>query len=243
LFAFAFFKDRTSFRIMALVLCLFFTGVLFLSDSGAGWLAFSISLSFILICWRWKLTWVLVSLYALLTATAVIFYDKAEWLRITFSTGSLIGRIELWRNTLTLLKGKAVVTGLGLGAWHEVYSSHYGDPVPIVHNSYLQLYCDTGILGFIAMVLAAVIFIRLSINLLKSSPRNSVNWVGIGLMGSIIAGAVFAIFDVTTTITYVTDTGYIYMALPLFWIGLALIAVVNTNLSSTLEKVRMTEDV
>jgi len=224
------------------VLCLFFTGVLFISDSGAGWLSFIISLAFILVCWRRWLIWVLVTIGGLLTGAAVIFYDKTEWLRTTFSTGSLTGRIELWQNTFTLLKGKAVFTGMGLGAWHEVYSSHYGDPVPIVHNSYLQLYCDAGILGLIAMVLAAIIFIRLSINLLKSSRRNSVNWIRIGLIGSIIAGAVFAIFDVTISVTDVTDTGYIYLVLPLLWIGAALIAVVNTKFSSTLEKVKMSED-
>ena len=243
LFAFAFFKDRTSFRIMALVLCLFFTGVLFLSDSGAGWLAFIISLAFILVCWRRRLIWVLVPAGGLLSSAAVLFYDKTEWLRTTFYNASLMGRIELWQNTLILLKGKAAVTGLGLGAWFKVYSSHYGSSVPIiVHDSYLQLYCDAGLLGFIAMVLAAIIFVRLTINLLKSSPRNSENWIGIGLIGSIIAGAVFAIFDVTTSITYVTDTGYIYLVLPLLWIGAALFTVVNIKLSGTLEKVKMSED-
>jgi len=227
LFVFAFFKNRISLRIIALVLCLFFTGILFLSDSGAGWLAVTISLAFILVCWRWWLIWVLIPAGGLLTGAAVIFYDKTAWLRTTFSTGSLIGRTELWQNTFILLKGKAVVTGLGLGAWFKVYSSHYGGSVPIVHDSYLQLYCDAGLLGFIAMILAAIIFIRLSMKLLKSSRRNSVNWVGIGLIGSIIAGAVFAIFDVTTSITYVTNSGYIYLVLPLLWIGVALFAVVH----------------
>jgi O-antigen ligase len=242
LFVFVFFKNSISLRIIALVLCLFFTVVLFLSDSGAGWLAVTISMAFILVCWRRWLIWVLVPAGGLLTGAAVIFYDKTEWLRTTFSTGSLIGRIELWQNTLTLLKGTAAVTGLGLGAWHEVYSYHYGDPVPIVHNSYLQLYCDAGILGLIAMILAAIILIRLSMNLLKSSWRNSVKWVGIGLIGSIIAGAVFAIFDVTTSVTDVTDTGYIYLVLPLLWIGAASIVVVNTKLSGRLKKVKMVED-
>jgi len=201
--------------------------MLFVSDSGAGWLAVTISLALILVYWRrWSL-WVLIPAGGMLTGVAVIFYDKTAWLRTTFSTGSLIGRIELWQNTFTLLKGKAVIIGLGLGAWHEIYSSHYGDPVPIVHDSYLQLYCDTGLLGFIAMVLAAVIFIRLSMNLLKSYRRNSVNWAGIGLIGSIIAGSVFAIFDVTTSITYATGIGYIYLVLPLLWIGAALFAVVH----------------
>jgi O-antigen ligase len=239
LFAFVFVKNSMNLRIIAWVLWLFFTGMLFLSDSGTGWLAFFISLAVILVCWRWWLISVITPAIGLLTTAAVIFYDKTEWLRATFSTGDLMSRVTLWQNTFILLKGKAVVTGLGLGAWHEVYSSQYGDPVPIVHNSYLQLYCDVGILGVIAMVLAAIIFVRLSIKLLKPSPRNSVNWSGIGLMGSIIAGAVFAIFDVTTSITYVTDNGYIYLVLPLLWIGAALIIVVNTKLSGTLEKVKI----
>jgi len=242
LFVFVFFKYSINIRIIALMLCLFFAVMLFVSDSGAGWLAFIISLAFVLVCWRKWLLWVLIPFAGLLTGIVVIFYDKTAWLRTTFSTGSLIGRMDLWQNTLILLKGKATILGLGLGAWYKVYSSHYGGSVPIVHDSYLQLYCDTGILGFIAMVLSAIIFIRLSMNLLKSSRRNSVNWVGIGLIGSIIAGAVFAIFDVTTSITYVTDIGYIYLVLPLFWIGAALFAVVNTKFSNTLENVKMTED-
>jgi O-antigen ligase len=243
LFAFFFFKGYISLRIIAVVLFLFLTGTLFLSDSGAGWLAFFISLAFILACWRRWLIWVLAPSGGLLAGAAVIFYHKAQWLRTTFSTGSFLGRIKLWKNTLVLLKGKAYIMGLGLGAWHEIYSGHYGDPVPIVHNSYLQLYCDAGILGLVAMVLAAVIFVRLSINLLKAYQRNPVYWIGIGLIASIFAGAVFAIFDVTISVTYVTNTGYVYLVLPLLWIGVALIVVVNTKVSSTLISTKCQETV
>jgi O-antigen ligase len=160
-------------------------------------------------------------------------YNKIEWLRTSFSTNSLAIRIKLWQNTFTLLKGKAMITGLGLGAWLNVYSSHYGNAVPvIVHNSYLQLYCDAGILGFIAMILAATTFFHVSKNICNSSKRNPVTWIGIGLIGSIIAGAVFAIFDVTISVTYVFGTGYVYLVLPLLWIGAALISVVNVKLTT-----------
>ena len=230
LIVFAFFKYISYIRIIALMLCLFFTAVLFLSDSGSGWLALIVSLTFVLICWRKWLLWVIVPILGLLTTVVVTLYDKTTWLRATFSTASLIGRIDLWKNTFILLKGKAAVLGLGLGAWFKVYSSHYGSSVPIVHNSYLQLYCDTGIVGFIAMVFATIIFIRLSPKLLKSTKRNSAIWLGIGIMGSIVAGAVFAIFDVTTSVTYVTNTGYIYLTIPLLWIVGALFVVVNARL-------------
>jgi O-antigen ligase len=243
LFGFAFFKSGINKQIIALVLWLFFTGMLFLSDSGAGWLAFVISLAFILICWQWWLIWVLAPVGGLLIGAAVIFYNKTQWLRTTFSTSSLMGRVKLWQNTLILLKGKAAIVGLGLGSWFKVYSSHYeGYIPPIVHDTYLQLYCDAGIFGFFAIVLAAIIFLRISMSVIKASSLNSLRWIGIGLIGSIIAGAVFAIFDVTTSITYVTDTGYIYLVVPLLWIGAALITVVNSKLACALEKVSALEN-
>ena len=64
LFALALFKNRFSLRITALVLCLFFTTVLFLSDSGAGWLAFFVGLVLVLTIWRRRLTWVIVPIWA-----------------------------------------------------------------------------------------------------------------------------------------------------------------------------------
>jgi O-antigen ligase len=235
LFVFVFFKYAANVRIIALTLCLLFSGMLFLSDSGAGWLAFFLSLAFIFVCWRRWLLGVFIPIGGMLGGFGAIFYNKITWLRITFSTASLMGRVTLWKNTFTLLKGRAAIFGLGLGSWLKVYSSHYGSNVPpIVHDSYLQLYCDTGVLGLIAMVLAVLIFIRFLINVLQTSLRNSVNWVGIGLIGSIVAGAVFAIFDVTISVTYVNDIGYIYMVLPLLWIGAALIAVVNFKFSREL---------
>jgi len=55
-----------------------------LSDSGAGWLAVAVSLVFIMICWRKWLIWVLAPIGGLLASAAVLFYDKTQWLRISF---------------------------------------------------------------------------------------------------------------------------------------------------------------
>ena len=86
----------------------------FSSDSGAGWLAFTISLAFILVSWRRWLLLVFLPIGGLLIAAAMIFYNKISSLRATFSTSSLNIRLVLWENTLKLLKGKTAVTGLGL---------------------------------------------------------------------------------------------------------------------------------
>ena len=55
--------------------------------------------------------------------------------------------------------------------------------------------------------------------------------MGVGLIGSIIAGAVFACYDVTITGTVVTATSYIYLSIPLLCVLAALLVVSNTRLS------------
>lgn len=115
LFVFFCFKYNINIRIMALTLCTFFVGMLFLSDSGEGWLAAIAGLAFILVCWRRWLLWLFVPAGALLISVAMIFYHSIPWLRATFSIGDLKSRVTLWQNTVTLLKGKAAVLGLGLG--------------------------------------------------------------------------------------------------------------------------------
>lgn len=232
MFAFAIFERKIILRIISLLLFFFFSGMLLLSDSGAGWLATVISLAVVLVCWRRWLIFVFVPVGGIVIASVVIFYDKTTWLRTTFSTNSLMTRVVLWQNTLTLLRGRSAITGLGLGSWYQVYASHFGRPLSHVHNSYLQLYCDTGILGFIALIIGGVIFVRLSMELLKLSRRNSERWIGIGLIGSIIAGAIFSVFDVLPTITYVTTNNYIYLSIPLLWIAAASMSVLHMKNNS-----------
>jgi O-antigen ligase len=231
LFVFFFNNFRINLRVIVSVLCLFFVFMLLISDSGAGWLAVIIGLAFILVCWRKWLIWVFIPTAGLLTGAAIIFYDKYEWLRTTFSTGSLISRVQFWQNTLVLLKGKAIFWGLGTGSWYQVYFDHFKGYGIHVHNSYLQLYCDAGLLGFIAMVLAVIIFIRFSIKVLKLPRQNPLSWIGIGLIGTVISGAVFSIFDVTYSVTHLTDTGYIYLSIPLLWIAAALVSVMSRKIS------------
>jgi O-antigen ligase len=231
LFVITFLKNSIKVRTTVSILCLFFIVALFVSDSGSGWLAFLVSMTVILIIWRKKLIWVIFTIECVLVGFAITFYDKVGWLMATFSTNSFMSRVTLWRNTLALLNGKAVLLGLGPGSWLAIYSKHYPISVAIVHNSYLQLYCDAGLLGLVAMVWAAIIFIRFSIKLLKSSRRNPEYWIGLGLIGSVIAGAVFSLFDTTYSITYVTNTGYIYLVLPLLFIAAALISMINDKIS------------
>ena len=232
LIAMALFKEDKRLRIVALGLGLLFLGVLFLTDSGGGWIAVTGGIVFVLISWRLWTIRVVMPVVGAIAAVVFLFYDKVLWLRYSFSVASLSGRIVLWRETIHLINGWSIVTGLGLGTWLEVYQNHYDKFVTHVHNSYLQLYTDTGIMGVITLIVAVVVFVRLSINILSSSKQNIWYGIGIGLIGSIIAGAIFACYDVTTTGIVLTADSYINLSVPLLWIWAALFVVCHDHLSA-----------
>jgi len=230
LFSLAIFNKRIPLRIVALVLGVTFSGILFLSDSGTGWIAVACGLAFIILCWRLWTAIIIVPMAGILIPLAVGLYGKVQWLAQSFSIDTLLDRVDIWGKTINLLKGYHAIAGLGLGNWFDVYKSHYGRVVIHVHNNYLQLYTDIGILGALALIAALVIFMRHSIDILSASRHDSWYGVGVGLIGGIIAGAVFAFFDVTTTATVVTATGYIYLSIPLLWVLAALLVVSKRRL-------------
>lgn len=232
LFGIALFKNNQRLRIAALVLGLIFSGILILITSGGGWIALICGLAFVLISWRLWMLRVVVPALGLITSAVVVFYDKTPWLMQAFSLDSFMYRVkEIWAKTIPLFKNYDIVTGLGLGSWNELYSARYGVNGYHLHNSYFQMYTDTGILGALALSWAVVVSLRLSISIISSSRQNSWYGVGVGLIGSIIAGGVFACYDVTITGTILTATSYIYLSIPLLWVLAALLVVSNKHLS------------
>ncbi len=108
------------------------------------------------------------------------------------------GRLELWRDTVDLLSASPVAgapwTGLGLGCWARAYYGRmdlWNAPdfweVSHPHNAYLELYCDTGVLGALALALALVIGARLSIGIITSPRSHPAYGLGIGVVLACIA--------------------------------------------------------
>jgi len=231
LFAIAWFRNNTHLRIGALVLGVIFLAILFLSASGNGWIAVICGLAVVLICWRLWMIGIVVPVLGLTASAVVVFYDEAEWLAQSLSVSSLLGRVELWSQTVPLLTNYHIITGIGLGSWFEIYNNRYNVNQVHVHNTYLQLYTDTGILGGLACIIAVVVFLQLSVNILRASKQTPWYGVAVGFIGAIVAGAVFGCFDVTTTVTIVTATGYIYLSVPLLWVWAALFVVAHKHLN------------
>jgi O-antigen ligase len=232
LFSVVLFKNSQSIRKAGLIFGLIFLVILFLTVSGGGWIAVTCGLAFVLICWRLWTIGVIVPAVGLITSAVIIFYNKTPWLMQAFSSGSLMYRVEeIWAKTIPLFKNYDIVTGLGLGSWLKLFIDRYGANNYHLHNSYFQFYTDTGILGIVTLMVAAGVFIRLSMNIISSSRHDSWYGVGVGLIGSIIAGAIFACYDVTITGTVVSATSYVYLSIPLLWVLAALFVVSNKRLS------------
>jgi O-antigen ligase len=211
---------------------LVFVGMMILSASGGGWIATAVGLAVVFVGWRKKSALVVVPLAAVAAGAAALFYGQTLWLQETFATGSLLARFKMWQHTLGLLSGRGLAVGLGLGGWRTVYSERLGESQVHVHNAYLQLYTDTGVLGIVALVLAAMVFVRLSRGML-SSPRGQAWYgVGAGMTAAIVAGAVMAMYDVTTTVTVVGAASYVYLSVPLLWVWVALLVVAHERLAT-----------
>jgi O-Antigen ligase len=225
LFSVALFKNKPVLRAAGLIAGLVFTGILFMTDSGGGWIALTCGLASVMIFWRAWMLWIIIPLVSVVTSIIIIVFDNIPWLMRAFSWDSFLYRTKEWSNTFHLLKGSIFFTGLGPGNWVDVYDKQYKAGDIILHSSYFQFYMDAGMLGVVALIIAAVVFVRLSLKIRSSAPKNPWHAAGIGLIGSTIAGAVFACYDVTFSGTMATAAGYIYFSIPLLWIISALFVV------------------
>ena len=229
----AFFTRNRNLRTVSGILLAVFLAAMVLSDSGGGWIAAAIGLAFVLFCWHWQTVMVTVPVYGVAAGILTAFYHRLSWIAPSFSTGSLIGRFDIWENTVKLSGGIASITGLGLGRWAKTYQEQYGGQPIHIHNSYLQLYIDSGLIGLAVMIAAAIQFGRISLASLRASRESPWYGVAVGLTGGVIAGAAMAMYDVTTTVTiWSSATSYIYMSVPFIWVWAALVIIANRKLKA-----------
>jgi hypothetical protein len=103
------------------------------------------------------------------------------------------GRLHLWGQTMDLLSASTVTgapfTGLGLGCWAQAF---YGRmdlwnvtgfwELTHPHNAYIELYCNTGILGALSLALALFIGTKLSLDIITSPRSRPAYGLGIGVV-------------------------------------------------------------
>lgn len=93
------------------------------------------------------------------------------------------------------------------------------------HNAYLQLYSDTGALGFVAFIIAVIIGVRLFWQILHVNKDGLSYGITVGIVAGIIAGGIHALIDDNMNVLIPIGNEYLYFAVPLFWLWVALLVV------------------
>ncbi|MBN1644256.1 MAG: O-antigen ligase family protein [Dehalococcoidales bacterium] len=206
-----------------------------LTASGSGFLTVICGVIVILaLRWRMTLGLTIPSLGALIAFVA-LNYSRFAWPEYVFSVPSFLDRVDIWGKTLLMLK-ESPFTGLGLGQWLRVFPEQYGiryENYANAHNSYLQLYADTGILGVIALVVAGIILVKMYLRVRKADRKMPWYGIFIGTVGGVVAGAVGSIFEVMTTGGFETSR-YYYIVIPFLWVWAALLVVSFARLTASL---------
>jgi len=214
-------KGRTRWLGLSAALCLL--AAVFLSASGSGWGAIACGAIFVLAVWRGKTLVVTVPAAIVTGIVTAVNYHRFGWPTLVFSTESLMVRVEYWRVTFAALS-KSWFTGLGLGDWPPRFGNVFN-----VHNGYIQLYSDTGLVGVLALAAAAVVFVRISLRIVKFRTRGTWYCLGIGLIGGFLGGAAASVFEVATYGTFWNPDLH-YISIPLLWIMAAIFVVSYSRL-------------
>lgn len=214
----AIFPGKKTDRIVAGILTLLLLGVLVVSASKATWTVLIVGILFVLV---WRSKWLLFSLPAWLGIT---YFSLTTWRHLDF--GEIVDEIikELqwkwdmrWEVVLSMLADHPI-SGLGLGMYPAIYPYYGSLKSPHIHNAYLQFICDFGLLGIVALILAVIIFIKLVLQVRKSSSNHP--WLGItvGACAAILVGALYSLVESSPACIWAvgTDDNYYYAISPLF---------------------------
>lgn len=230
LLALTIFQRQSRLRLGIIGTLFLFLALLFLNGSGGAWLSVIIGIIFVLTCrklWTLAVTIPVIGFGGWAIA-ASLNKDSSlaqTWVTKMFPLSSITERINLWQDTINFLNNH-IITGPGLGIWYELYRSNGGKYALNAHNTYLQLYFDAGLLGGIAMVGAAVVFVYICWHILRLFPKRNWNGLAIGIIGSMLAGMVNAVFEVNTSALILNSKTFVnYLAIPYLWLWAAFLVV------------------
>lgn len=100
-----------------------------------------------------------------------------------FSTGE---RVTIWGNTLRILADERFL-GVGLRNFPDVYLERYGDPRFNAHNLYLQIAVELGLLGLLAFLSAAALWLLRVVRTGRAAADPGDRLLLLGLAGSVAA--------------------------------------------------------
>ena len=227
LVAIALFRHRAWIRWSAGILAVVFGGILVLSASGGGWIATIAGILIVLFLLNAKMFWgTILPLGAAIGATSPIWHN-VSWVATVFPWGGLLGRVEIWQATIVALRSSPLA-GLGLGGWWSKVAEY--DVGYCIHNAYLQLYSDIGVLGLIALITVVIVVSRLLWQTVHSDKGNRYYSIATGIAAGVVAGGIHALIDDNINVIIPIGNEHLYFAVPLLWLWAALLVVSHRRL-------------
>ncbi len=200
--------------------------------SRGGWLSVLVGLSLLVFFggWKWASFWprILVAgaglgLIALLAVnvealnvrvlhTYSLVRGEADG-AANFQVSTLGPRVKIWKSTIQMIRDHPVL-GTGAGTWQWIYPKYRPEKVPsnpeYVHNDFLNLASDYGILGFILVGAGVLFFYRHAYRLSKSDNSSEERAFAVGSLMAVTALMAHSIFDFNL---HIFSTAVLFMVL------------------------------
>lgn len=219
-------KRRHPLLIFAGLSIIFILASLFLTKSVGGWLGlFTVLLSFsILLFMHYPLlrpkavSITVVSALLIMAALVGIFIIRSgSFFEFNSPHNSIVQRSYFWLSAVKIIRSFPL-TGVGLdnfGWFYPDYKSPQAIATWFVHNSYLQLWAEAGILGIAGWLWLAIGSFRLGLKKLKVSPE--VNYLLVGLLAASVGFLIHNLIDFSFFLPEVALHWWVIAGLISFW--------------------------
>ncbi len=202
--------------LVILILCtLMIAGALLLTSSRGAWVGLGATICLAGLVWLQRrkynqnrsrvVFWTVLSGLALLFILVIVASGNLNRImgQLPDPTGTLEGRLQLWVQGVNLIKDY-VFTGRGLMSFRMVYAV-YGILIHVphhdhLHNTYLEVWLEQGVLGAIGVVWILVVVILWAWNAFGRERVSLWEWAG---LAAVAIAVVHGMFDV---VFYVTRT-------------------------------------
>ncbi|RLC94566.1 MAG: hypothetical protein DRI39_02385 [Chloroflexi bacterium] len=228
----ALFPGRRADRVAAGIGTLLLLGVLVISTSNAAWAVLAVGAILLLGC---RSRWLLASVPAL---GGIVLWSVSA--RINRSLGPALDmvadKIEFrwhrWDSVWQMI-ADSPVAGVGLGEYPAAYVAYPPEDMTfdLAHNAYLQCYSDFGLLGVIALIVAAAVLLRLGLQVARAPRDDPWKGIAVGACAAVLVAAVYSMVEsAPAAILGMGEGSYDYAISPLFAVVGATLVVAHRGL-------------
>ena len=141
------------------------------------------------------------------------YQQRAGTILHPLSKNTFVARKNLFDFAVDVFKAKPVF-GAGVGMYEIIPSAaknFNGKEIHLhAHNTYLEVLCEMGAVGFLAFLWIFVVFFKNMFRSIRLCRDNNIQAIQIGLVGSIIGGLIFALSCTIITVGF--------QDAPMFWL-------------------------